>query len=74
MAHIIEDVDYYEYTHPRVNFPEEPTLQVAALLYSTEICIGIVCACGIVRRSFKILSGEVGRGSHEIRQRGKESI
>lgn len=65
MAHIIEDVDDHEYTHPQINLPQEPTLQGAASLYPAELCVGIVRVCGILTRVFKVLSGGVGRGSHE---------
>ena len=68
MAHIIEDVDYYEYTHPQIDLPQELTLQDAASLYPAELCVEIVCICGILTRVFSVLSGGVGRGSHERSQ------
>ena len=56
MAHIIEDIDYDKYTHPRINLPQEPTLQMAASLYSAELCVGIVY---VGRVLVKVLSGGV---------------
>ena len=65
MAHVIEDGEYDEYTHPQINLPQEPTLQVAASLYSTELCVGIVCVCGILMEFFQALPGTGGRASHK---------
>ena len=70
MAHIVEDIDYDEYTHSQINLPQEPTLQVAASLYSAELCVGIVYVGGVL---FRDLSDGVGRGSHEGSQ-GSEKL